>query len=97
MTDKEQSLSPAEQTRLNAAAKSWLERRDPVAQELTAPPFADKNAEKRKAETAKFQQRIAEHNAELIRREWVAAGLEPQPYSFELARLLKPKASEDAA
>lgn len=85
-------LSPAEQARLNRAAKAWLERKDPIAKQLTEPE-AEKT-EERKAEAEKFRRRVLEHNAEMVRREWEAAGLEPRGYSLSLARLLHPESEE---
>jgi hypothetical protein len=85
LKDIDLPLSLEEQARLNAAARAWLDRRDPLAQELTS--VVEQATEAQQAKREEYRRRWIEHNAEMIRRQWLAAGLEPKPYSLSLAKL----------
>lgn len=97
LKDFDAELTPEQRERLNAAGKAWVERKDPAAQELMG--FDEMNSEARKAERERMQRKMVDGNARMIRREWEAAGLEPQHYSMSLAKSLgyMPKKKEEAA
>lgn len=74
----------AELERMNAAAKAWLDRTDPVAQRIAGRQDSGESAAAMDANA----ERLAGFDAKEIEREWLAAGLEPRPYSLSLAKSL---------